>query len=115
MALMAADELDHPATCRGIEYLMSTQNNEGSWDEPYFTGTGFPGYGVGGRLKQLPTAAERGYQGLEMSAGFMINYHMYRNCWPLLALGRFRRLSKGDLPANGSAGNLDAPSPPRVT
>ena len=26
-----------------------------------------------------------------MPAGFMINYHLYRNYWPLLALGRFAR------------------------
>lgn len=25
-----------------------------------------------------------------MPAGFMINYHMYRNYWPLMALGRYR-------------------------
>ena len=95
MALMAANELDHPATYLGVAYLINTQNSEGSWDEPYFTGTGFPGYGVGERLKQIPTLEKRGHQGLELSAGFMINYHMYRNCWPLLALGRFRRLSQG--------------------
>ncbi|MFQ5875611.1 MAG: hypothetical protein ACE5JL_17685, partial [Dehalococcoidia bacterium] len=23
---------------------------------------------------------------------FMIKYHLYRNYWPLMALGRFRRL-----------------------
>ena len=28
-----------------------------------------------------------------MPGAFMINYHHYRNYWPLLALGRFRKLS----------------------
>jgi squalene cyclase len=71
--------------------LTETQNPDGTWDEPYFTGTGFPGYGVGNKPKRLPKSGERGYQGLEMPAGFMINYHLYRNLWPLLALGRYRR------------------------
>jgi squalene-hopene/tetraprenyl-beta-curcumene cyclase len=91
LGLLAAGEWDHPATHRGVRYLMDTQRPDGTWDEPYFTGTGFPGYGVGERLKKPPKRGERGYQGLEMPAGFMINYHLYRNMWPLLALGRYRR------------------------
>ena len=93
LALLAAGETSHPATLRGVRYLLDIQTEVGCWDEPYFTGTGFPGYGVGEQPKKLPDQEERGYQGLDMPAGFMINYHMYRNCWPLLALGRYRRLS----------------------
>ena len=92
MALLSAGEALNPATEKGIRYLVETQREDGSWDEPYFTGTGFPGYGAGKRLKRFPEPGERGYQGLEMSAGFMINYHMYRNCWPPMALGRYLRL-----------------------
>ncbi len=104
LALLAAGEADHPVTRRGVRYLLDTQTHEGSWDEPYFTGTGFPGYGVGARVKRLPKPGQRGYQGADMPAGFMINYHMYRNCWPLLALGRYRRLaSRGDQDATGEA------------
>ena len=88
-----ADAVDHPATKSGIQYLTETQLDDGSWDEPYFTGTGFPGYGVGQRLQRLPVPGEPGYQGRDMPACFMINYHMYRNCWPLMALGRYRRLA----------------------
>ena len=91
MALLAAGEGSNSATERGIRYLADTQQEDGSWDEPYFTGTGFPGYGVGQRLRRLPGPGEPGYQGLEMSAGFMINYHMYRNSWPPMALGRYQR------------------------
>ena len=91
IALLAADEGDHPATVRGVRYLTSTQRPDGAWDEPHFTGTGFPGYGVGQRLERLPVAGEAGFQGRELPAGFMINYHMYRIYWPLAALGRFRR------------------------
>ena len=90
LALMSAGEIDHPATERGIRRLVETQREDGSWDEPYFTGTGFPGYGIGKRLARYPKPSDDGYQGAEMPAGFMINYHMYRNIWPLMALGRYR-------------------------
>ena len=93
LALLAAGEVDHPAAIRGVGYLVDTQEADGTWDEPYFTGTGFPGYGLGERPKEPPKPGEHRFQGLEMSGGFMINYHMYRNCWPLLALGRYRRLA----------------------
>ncbi len=95
LALLAAGEADHPAVGRGVRYLISTQREDGTWDEPYFTGTGFPGYRVGERMQNLPKSGERGYQGLDMPAGFMLNYHLYRNYWPLLALGRYRRMTAG--------------------
>jgi squalene-hopene/tetraprenyl-beta-curcumene cyclase len=49
----------------GARHLIETQEEDGQWLEPHFTGTGFPG-------------------------DFYINYHLYRNYWPLMALGRFR-------------------------
>ncbi|CAH2030658.1 Squalene--hopene cyclase [Trichlorobacter ammonificans] len=67
MALMAAGEVHCNAVERGIQYLLATQKQDGTWDEDAFTGTGFPKF-------------------------FMIKYHIYRNCFPLTALGRFRRL-----------------------
>ena len=97
LTLLAADEGDHPATVRGVTYLLETQREDGTWDEPHFTGTGFPGYGVGQRLERLPIVGEPGFQGRELPAGFMINYHMYRIYWPLAALGRFRRWNKARL------------------
>ena len=90
IALMSAGKEAHPATVRGVEHLLTTQQSDGSWDEPYFTGTGFPGYGIGQRLDRYLTPEDPGYQGAELPAGFMINYHMYRNYWPLTALGRYR-------------------------
>ena len=95
LALLAAGDVENPATRRGIDYLVRTQDGDGSWDEPYFTGTGFPGYGIG-RKQDSHLADPRSRQGHELPAGFMINYHMYRNYWPLMALGRYRRLSAGD-------------------
>ncbi len=53
---------------QGIAYLLRTQRDDGRWDEPQYTGTGFPG-------------------------DFFINYHLYRHVFPLMALGRYRRRS----------------------
>lgn len=89
LGLVSAGEHGCKATQKGLSYLAETQQDDGTWDEPYFTGTGFPGYGVGERLITLPDYGETSYQGLDMPAGFMINYHLYRNYWPLLALGRY--------------------------
>jgi squalene-hopene/tetraprenyl-beta-curcumene cyclase len=52
---------------RGIDYLLKTQRPDGNWNEPQFTGTGFP--------KQ-----------------FYLNYHQYRLHFPLSALGRYAAL-----------------------
>jgi squalene-hopene/tetraprenyl-beta-curcumene cyclase len=71
LALLAAGEIDHRATKAGIEYLIRTQEKDGSWDEPYFTGTGFP-------------------------PDFMIRYHLYRDVFPVMALGRYRNARRGD-------------------
>ena len=64
LALIAAGERGAPATARGVEWLARTQLETGTWNEPEYTGTGFPGY-------------------------FFINYHLYRLVFPLQALGRF--------------------------
>ncbi|WP_228973901.1 squalene--hopene cyclase [Streptomyces sp. DH12] len=64
LALLAAGERDSSAVGRGVAWLARTQREDGSWDEPYFTGTGFPW-------------------------DFSINYHLYRQVFPLTALGRY--------------------------
>ena len=64
LALLAAGERDSAATRRGVQWLVDTQRADGTWDEPQFTGTGFPG-------------------------DFYINYHLYRQVFPLSALGRY--------------------------
>ncbi|MFJ9407797.1 squalene--hopene cyclase [Streptomyces sp. NPDC101393] len=64
MALLAAGERDSETVRRGVRWLAETQRPDGSWDEPYFTGTGFPW-------------------------DFSINYHLYRQVFPLTALGRY--------------------------
>jgi squalene-hopene/tetraprenyl-beta-curcumene cyclase len=70
LAYVAADEAGSQAARRAAEWLCSTQQANGDWDESQFTGTGFP-------------------------LDFMIRYHLYRLHFPLLALGRLReRLSR---------------------
>ena len=64
LALLAAGERESAATERGIRWLAQTQRDDGTWDEPWFTGTGFPG-------------------------DFYINYHLYRLAFPVSALGRY--------------------------
>jgi squalene-hopene/tetraprenyl-beta-curcumene cyclase len=64
LALLAAGDHGRNATRRGVHYLINTQTDDGTWDEPWFTGTGFPW-------------------------DFSINYHLYRLVWPLMALGRY--------------------------
>jgi squalene-hopene/tetraprenyl-beta-curcumene cyclase len=63
LALLAAAETGE-AVKRGVRWLVDTQRPDGSWDEPEFTGTGFPG-------------------------DFYINYHLYRIVFPISALGRY--------------------------
>lgn len=73
LALLAAGERDEVVRA-GVDWLVRTQREDGSWDEPLFTGTGFPG-------------------------DFYINYHLYRMVFPLSALGRYllaRSLPTGD-------------------
>lgn len=64
IGLMAAGDYQTDTVRMGIGYLLDKQNADGSWPEAEFTGTGFPGH-------------------------FYINYHQYRNQFPLTALGRY--------------------------
>ncbi|MEU7416581.1 squalene--hopene cyclase [Streptomyces antibioticus] len=83
MALLAAGERDSKAVERGVAWLVETQREDGSWDEPYFTGTGFPW-------------------------DFSINYHLYRQVFPLTALGRYVHGEPfADRPATGAAAEAE--------
>ncbi len=72
MGLVAAGENRHPAVWRGVNYLLHTQNADGTWDEDEYTGTGFPRH-------------------------FYIKYHMYRNYFPLMALAKVQNALKGNV------------------
>ncbi len=65
LALHAAGERSL-AVRRGVRFLVATQRADGGWDEPEYTGTGFPG-------------------------DFYINYHLYRLVFPIMALARCAR------------------------
>ena len=98
MALVATDEtLYKDAIKKGISYLLRAQKNN-TWDEPYYTGTGFPGYGIGKRKDISRIMAKKKdflTQGKELARGFMINYNMYRHYFPLTAMGRVREALGG--------------------
>ncbi len=64
LGIIAAGYTRHPAVARGIDYLLETQRDDGTWEEPQFTGTGFP---------QV----------------FYLRYHYYPIYFPLLALSRW--------------------------
>ena len=42
MGLIAAGEGDSDAVRRGVAWLIETQNEDGTWTEEWWTGTGFP-------------------------------------------------------------------------
>jgi len=97
LALLAVGGTDYDQVIRrGLDYLLAAQE-DGSWDEPQYTGTGFPGYGVGERTNLKKAAASLG-QGSELARGFMINYNLYRHYFPLLAFGRARQHFNTQLP-----------------
>lgn len=64
LGLLAAGLESHPAVLRGIRYLVLTQQDDGTWFEPEFTGTGFP------RV-------------------FYLRYHYYPIYFPLMALAQW--------------------------
>ncbi len=90
LALLATNDHRCAQSIRGgIDYLMATQRQDGTWDEKLYTGAGFPGYGVGARLDLFAQdIGERLQQGPELSRGFMLNYNLYRHYFPMLALSR---------------------------
>ena len=92
MGLIAANrEQDRDAIERGLAFLVERQK-DGTWEESEYTGTGFPGYGVGATIKLGdPLLEERLKQGSELSRAFMINYNLYRHYFPLMAMGRWRK------------------------
>ncbi|MBB4197523.1 squalene-hopene/tetraprenyl-beta-curcumene cyclase [Rhodoblastus sphagnicola] len=94
MALLAAGrDADREAIERGCQFLLESQR-EGTWPEPHYTGTGFPGYGVGQTIRlNDPLLAERLKQGPELSRAFMLRYGLYCHYFPLMALARATRRS----------------------
>ena len=71
LGLLAGEPGVSPELERGAAHLIGTQREDGGWDEGPFTGTGFPGH-------------------------FYLRYWMYRDYFPLMALGRLRARLAGD-------------------
>ncbi|MBI5368051.1 MAG: squalene--hopene cyclase [Planctomycetes bacterium] len=67
LAFLRAGVEDDPALERGVRWLTARQRADGAWDEPEYTGTGFP------RV-------------------FYLRYHMYSKYFPLWALSMYRKL-----------------------
>src|SRR3954469_13120661 len=70
MGICACGDLDRPSIQRGLRYLLTTQRQDGAWNEPQITGTGFP------RV-------------------FYLKYDMYRQNFPLLALATYINYRSG--------------------
>ncbi|ELS01058.1 squalene-hopene cyclase [Xenococcus sp. PCC 7305] len=65
IGLLAAPDFNgENAIAKGIDYLIKTQRDDGTWNEDEFTGTGFPCH-------------------------FYLKYHLYQQYFPLMALGRY--------------------------
>jgi squalene-hopene/tetraprenyl-beta-curcumene cyclase len=69
MGLLSAGDMRSDSVMKGIAWLLRTQKRDGSWDEPQYTGTGFP------RV-------------------FYLAYHLYRNYFPLLALSTYQKAAQ---------------------
>ncbi|MCL5283410.1 MAG: squalene--hopene cyclase [Armatimonadetes bacterium] len=69
MGLLNSPVRDCPEVELGINYLVRHQNSDGTWDEPWFTGAGFPKV-------------------------FYLRYHLYRHTFPLWALGQYAEYRK---------------------
>ncbi len=75
IGLLAVREMSganiHKAIQRGINYLLVTQQANGTWEEAEFTGTGFPSH-------------------------FYLKYHLYQQYFPLIALSRYQKLESSE-------------------
>ncbi len=81
LGLLAAGDTRSESVQKGVAYLLKTQKPDGSWDEPQYTGTGFP------RV-------------------FYLAYHLYRIYFPLLAMTTYARVfEKIEDPTHAASGN----------
>jgi squalene-hopene/tetraprenyl-beta-curcumene cyclase len=81
LALLAGGDTTSTSLNDGMEHLVRTQNDDGTWDEDLATGTGFP------RV-------------------FYLCYHLYRNSFPLLALNTFVKMKTSLKMKTGTQGQI---------
>jgi squalene-hopene/tetraprenyl-beta-curcumene cyclase len=67
MGMLGFNDPARPSVQRAVQYLTTTQSEDGSWREDHITGTGFP-------------------------CVFYLKYDLYRTNWPMIALSEFRQL-----------------------
>jgi squalene-hopene/tetraprenyl-beta-curcumene cyclase len=77
LGLLAAGDTRSDSVAKGVAYLLRTQLHDGSWDEPQYTGTGFP------RV-------------------FYLKYHMYKDYFPLLALTTYGKVMAAEQERTGN-------------
>ena len=90
MGLCALDDPNRESIRRGIEYLIRTQNPDGSWTEHETTGTGFPKV-------------------------FYLKYDIYRNTWPLLAFATYKKILAQAARKNGDVNGHEFAAQPAST
>lgn len=88
LGLIAAGRASSDAVERGIDFLLRTQAEDGSWDEADFTGTGFPKV-------------------------FYLKYHLYRIYFPLMAISRYRDAVARNVGGSSPALATRIPAQPR--
>lgn len=72
MGLLAGEESISPEARQAADQLIHSQKSDGTWTEPYYSGTGFPGH-------------------------FYIRYHGYRHYFPVMALAKFTKCYKSTI------------------
>jgi squalene-hopene/tetraprenyl-beta-curcumene cyclase len=68
IGLIKAGAVSSPSVQAGVNYLLRTQAADGTWQEEYYTGSGFPKV-------------------------FYLRYDFYRLCFPLIALALYQKKS----------------------
>jgi squalene-hopene/tetraprenyl-beta-curcumene cyclase len=64
LGLFATGDFNSESVTRGVRFLLNTQQQDGSWEDEFFTGTGFP------RV-------------------FYLKYHLYSTYFPVIALSQY--------------------------
>lgn len=68
LGLLSVEDISEEVK-KGMDYLLNTQYEDGSWYEEYFTGGGFPG-------------------------AFYLKYELYKDYFSLMAMGRYKNCRK---------------------
>lgn len=91
MALLAFLPADHPSIERGILWLVRHQRQARDLREPRrtFAAPGPDGGGMGKPATRGASWDESQYTGTGFPNHFYLRYHLYRHCFPMMALGRY--------------------------